>query len=67
MNNRENYFWQNFKNFSDHLSLIDTTANKSLTYRVLDVESEKLSSKIKLAGKRLVFLFTTNNLESVIA
>ena len=66
MNNRENYFWQKFKNFSDHLSLIDTTANKSVTYHVLDVESEKLSSKIMLAGKRLVFLFTTNNLESVI-
>lgn len=66
MNNSENYFWSNLKKYSEKLSLIDTIVNKTITYKALDNEAEKLAKKIKLSNKGLIFLFTTNNSESVI-
>lgn len=60
------YFWQILNQYSDQRSLINTISNNSITYLELDVEAEKLSEKIKLPQKGLIFLFTTNNSESII-
>jgi long-chain acyl-CoA synthetase len=62
-----NYFWQNLSSFSDQIALIDTSTNKSITYKNLDVEAEKIASKLKSSNKALIFLFTTNNSESIIS
>ena len=67
MNNREKYFWSNLKKYTEKLSLIDTIVNKTITYKELDIETEKLAPKIKLSNKGLIFLFTTNNSESIIS
>ena len=67
MKTTANYFWQNLSSFSDQIALIDASTNKSITYQHLDVEAEKIASKIKLPDKALVFLFTTNNIESVVS
>jgi len=66
MNIRENYFWANLKKYPQELSLIDTIVNKIFTYKELDVEAKKISKKLKLSKKGLIFLFTTNNSESII-
>lgn len=67
MKNDTNYFWQNLRNFTNQLALIDSATNKSITYRELDANAENIASKIKLTNKGLVFLFTTNTTDSIIA
>lgn len=66
MENTIKYFWDNLKSFSNQTALIDTSSNKTITYNELDKESQILSEKLKLSVKGLIFLFTTNNFESVI-
>ncbi|MFZ1280975.1 MAG: AMP-binding protein, partial [Ignavibacteriaceae bacterium] len=61
----KNYFWR-IINYHNNIALIDTNTNKSLNYYELDSESEKLSEKIKVSKKGLIFLFTANNSESII-
>jgi acyl-coenzyme A synthetase/AMP-(fatty) acid ligase len=61
-----NYFWNNLKAFSSNTSLVDTAINKSITYAELEQESQALAEKLKLSFKGMIFLFTTNNYESVI-
>ena len=61
-----NYFWNNLKAFSANTALVDTAANKSVTYAELEEVSQALAEKLKLSVKGLLFLFTTNNTESVI-
>jgi len=61
-----NNFWSNLKLFAGNTALIDTASKQSLTYKELDDESDFISEKIKLPHKGLAFLFTTNNLESVV-
>jgi acyl-CoA synthetase (AMP-forming)/AMP-acid ligase II len=60
-----NYFWQNLKNFSDHIACIDTSVNKSKTYTELETDSDKIADKIKLAKKALIFLFTSNTYDCI--
>ena len=60
------YFWNSLLLYKNNIALIDTNTNKSIKYYELDIESEKLSEKIKLSKKGLIFLFTTNNSESII-
>ncbi|HCY74489.1 MAG TPA: hypothetical protein DHV28_01080 [Ignavibacteriales bacterium] len=66
MKNDKKYFWNNLKSFSNQNALIDTTSNKSITSTELDKESQILAEKLNLSVKGLIFLFTTNNTESVI-
>jgi acyl-CoA synthetase (AMP-forming)/AMP-acid ligase II len=61
-----NYFWNNLKAFSDNIALFDAAINKSITYAELENESQALAEKLRLSVKGLIFLFTTNNSESVI-
>ena len=61
-----NYFWNNLKAFSANTALVDTAIDKSVTYAELEKESQALAEKLKLSIKGLIFLFTTNNTESVI-
>lgn len=63
---QSNNFWSNLKLFADNVALIDTANKQTLTYKRLDDESDFISEKIKLSHKGLAFLFTTNNLESVV-
>lgn len=67
MKTYKNHFWQNLKNYSNQTALIDTALNKSVTYSELDADAENIASKIKLTNKGLVFIFTTNNYDSVLA
>ena len=66
MTKNSNYFWNNLKVFSANTALVDTSANKLVTYADLENESLALAAKLKLPIKGLIFLFTTNNSESVI-
>ncbi|MFO7526871.1 MAG: AMP-binding protein [Ignavibacteriaceae bacterium] len=66
MKTTSNYFWQNLKYFSDRIALIDTSDDNSVTYNDLDIASDDIASRLKLSKKGLVFLFTTNNIESII-
>lgn len=52
--------------YNNNIALIDANTNKSIRYYELDIESEKLAELIKLSKKGLIFLFTTNNSESII-
>ncbi|MBK7631124.1 MAG: AMP-binding protein [Ignavibacteriales bacterium] len=62
-----NNFWFYLKSFSENIALIDTEKNKSITYLELETESDTLLEKFKLKDKGLIFLFTTNNSESIIS
>lgn len=61
----KNYFWR-IINYHNNIALIDTFSNQSYTYNQIKSEIEKIGDKLKLPDKGLVFLFTTNNAESVI-
>lgn len=61
------YFWHNLLIFSVNTALVDTAIDRSVTYAELEIESQNLSERIKLSAKGLIFLFTTNNLESVLS
>lgn len=61
-----NYFWNSLLMYNNNIALIDANTNKSIRYYELDIESEKLAELIKLSKKGLIFLFTTNNSESII-
>ena len=63
----EKYFWNNLNNFSNNNAFVDTLINKSFTYAELEKESQTLAEKLKLLSKSLIFLFTTNNSESIIS
>ena len=67
MDNTANYFWQNLKSYFNKTALIDTASNNFITYEKLDIDAENLSAKLKLDKKGLIFLFTTNNYESVLS
>lgn len=67
MKTTSNYFWQNLKYFSDKIALIDTAEGNSVTYNALDIASDDIASRLKLSKKGLIFLFTTNNTESIIS
>ena len=62
-----NYFWNNLKAFSDNTALFDTKINKAFSYAELEKESQVLAEKLRLPSKSIIFLFTTNNPESIIA
>ena len=62
----QKYFWNNLNSFSNNTALVDTAINRFVTYAELENESQNLSEKIKLSAKGLIFLFTTNNTESII-
>ena len=62
-----NYFWNNLKTFSSNTALVETAINKSITYEELENESQALAEKLKFSVKGLIFLFTTNNSESIIS
>lgn len=61
----KNYFWR-IINYHNDIALIDTFSNQSYTYSQINSEIEKIGDQLKLPDKGLVFLFTTNNAESVI-
>ena len=62
-----NYFWNNLKIFSSNTALVDTAIERSVTYEELEKESQVLAEKLKLSVKGIIFLFTTNNSESIIS
>lgn len=60
------YFWQDLIKFSDKIALVDSLSGKSLTYFNLNEEAKKIAKKLQADEKGLIFLFTSNNAESVI-
>ena len=60
-------FWNNLIKYPKNIALVDTAKNISYTYKELDSYSEKFSNYLKLSKKGLVFLFTKNNYESIVA
>lgn len=61
------YFWQNFSEFYNKTALLDASTGKLFTYEQLDIESNKLAERLSRTSKGLIFLYTTNNAESVIS
>lgn len=66
MGTRKKYFWETLSSFSSNIALIDTSSKESCTYFDLEKKAQNLSDKLTLLKKGLIFLFTTNNSESVI-
>ncbi len=66
MGNSKKYFWENLVAFSDNMALLDTSEDVSITYKELDGSAKNLSDMLSLQKKGLIFLFTTNNIESVV-
>jgi len=66
MENGKKYFWNNLQAFTSNIALVDIAINKSVTYAEFEKESHALAEKLRLSVKGLIFLFTTNNFESVI-
>ena len=66
MNVNEKHFWNKSQSFNNPQALIDSNSGESFSYLKLDSESNSISEKLKLDKKGLVFLFTSNNAESVI-
>ena len=62
-----NYYWQNLKSFSNQIACIDTTTSKSATYSELEANSDIIANKIKLSSKGIVFLFTSNTYNCIVA
>jgi hypothetical protein len=62
-----NNFWSNLKSFAENTALIDTAKIRSIKYIELNYESDLIAEKIKSNKKGFVFLFTTNNSESLIS
>lgn len=60
------YFWNNLNSFSNNTALVDEVTNKSISYLELEIESQALAEKLKLSVEGFIFLFKTNNSESVI-
>ncbi|HMN50270.1 MAG TPA: AMP-binding protein [Ignavibacteriaceae bacterium] len=67
MGTKKKYFWENLSSFSSNIALIGASSKESFTYFYLEKEAQNLSDKLTLPKKGLIFLFTTNNSESVIA
>ena len=67
MPNISNYFWNNLKTFSSNTALVDTAIDRAVTYEELESKSQALAEKLKLSVKGMIFLFTTNNSESIIS
>lgn len=66
MGTKKKYFWENLLSFSSNIALIDTSSKESVNYFELEKEAQNLSDKLTLLKKGLIFLFTTNNPESII-
>ena len=60
------YFWNNLNSFSNNTALVDEVTNKCISYLELEIESQALAEKLKLSVEGFIFLFKTNNSESVI-
>lgn len=58
-------FWENLELYSNNPALIDTALNVTVSYQQLENELNKISDLLSLPQKGLIFLFTTNNFESV--
>lgn len=63
----ENYFWQKLKRFSNNIALYDAENDREINYSELDSRTEELCLQLKLNFKGLVFLFTSNSIESIVA
>lgn len=61
-----NSFWNHLKKFPTNIALIDTSNNHSTTYLDLENNSTLIAQKLKNSAKKLIFLYTTNNTESLI-
>lgn len=66
MGTKKKYFWENLSSFNSNIVMIDASSKESFTYLDLEKEAQNLSDKLTLLKKGLIFLFTTNNSESVI-
>ena len=67
MPNISNYFWNNLKPFSSNTAIVDTAIDRAVNYEELEIKSQALAEKLKLSIKGMIFLFTTNNSESIIS
>lgn len=59
-------FWNSFSNYNNNIALVDTSINQVYSYNELNTQVKKVVEKLTLQTKGLIFLFTTNNAESVI-
>ena len=66
MNFQPEGFWKTLNNYNTNPALLDTLTGEEVSYSLLDTESDLISQKILLPKKGLIFLFTTNNAESII-
>lgn len=66
MESETKYFCNSLKLFNNNIALVDTSNNKTFNYSEIENEAVFLALKINLDKKGLIFLFTTNNSESII-
>ncbi len=61
------FFWENFKQFGNNTSLTEVSSGKSLNYCELDQMSDEIAERLITKQKKLIFLFTSNDIQSVVA
>ncbi len=63
----KNYFWETLENFADKTALIEVDSDRSISYSELNKLTDELAEQFISIEKKLIFLFTNNSIESVIA
>lgn len=61
------FFWENFKLFGNNTSLTEISSGKSLSYFELDKTTDEIAERLITKQKKLIFLFTSNDIQSVVA
>lgn len=61
------YFWEILGSFTNKTALAEVDSDKTITYSELDKLTDELAEQFISEEKKLIFLFTNNSIESVIA
>ncbi|AFH50195.1 Acyl-CoA synthetase [Ignavibacterium album JCM 16511] len=63
----KNYFWETLRNYRNKTALIEADSETSVTYSELDELSDEIAEQLISEDKKLVFLFTDNSIDSLVA
>jgi acyl-coenzyme A synthetase/AMP-(fatty) acid ligase len=61
------FFWENLKEFENNTALTEISSGKSLNYSELDKITDDIAERLITKHKKLIFLFTSNDIQSVVA
>ncbi len=62
-----NFFWEKLGHFNNNIALIEISTGKSISYSEFDQMTDLIAEEIITKQKKLVFLFTSNEIKSIAA